>query len=320
MKQSYRLVIAGAALLCCWTMIATGPAAATGRTVAVMSGEPRFGVALPGAPSDMAELQNYTDTMHRAPELVTWYEHWGFDSDFPAVAAGRVAATGAVPEVTWMPWNPAVGVTDPAYTLDSITAGAHDAYIRRWARQIRAYRQPIVLRFAHEMNGSWYPWGDGVNGNGPGDYVTAWRHVRAVFTVMGAENVTWKWSPNVLTSSGALESVYPGDRFTDQVGLDGYNWGGTQSWSSWQSLWQVFGPSVADVRSFTSRSLFIAETGCTEVGGNKAAWITDMFATLAGHPEIRGFTWFNYDKETDWRIQSSQRSLDSFRRGLTTYA
>ena len=37
------------------------------------------------------------------------------------------------------------------------------------------------LRPMHEMNGNWYPWAEGVNGNVAGDYVNAWRHVRAIF-------------------------------------------------------------------------------------------------------------------------------------------
>ena len=45
----------------------------------------------------------------------------------------------------------------------------------------------------------------------------------------------------------------------------------------------------------------------------------EMFATLAEHPEIRGFTWLDYDKETDWRVASSQSSVSSFAAGLATY-
>ena len=56
-----------------------------------------------------------------------------------------------------------------------------------------------MIRFAHEMNGTWYPWAEGVNGNGPGDYVAAWRHVVGVFRRAKVSNVTWTWAPTCPT-------------------------------------------------------------------------------------------------------------------------
>ena len=47
------------------------------------------------------------------------------------------------------------------------------------------------------MNGNWFPWCEGVNGNQPGEYVAAWRHVHDIFTAVGATNATWVWCPNV---------------------------------------------------------------------------------------------------------------------------
>lgn len=44
-----------------------------------------------------------------------------------------------------------------------------------------------------------------------------------------------------------------------------------------------------------------------------------MFTYLARRPGIAGFTWFSHHKEADWRIDSSQASLDAFRTGLATY-
>jgi len=45
-----------------------------------------------------------------------------------------------------------------------------------------------------------------------------------------------------------------------------------------------------------------------EQGGDKAARITDFCSRLAARPEVRGFLWFNHDKEADWRVQSSDAS------------
>ena len=105
--------------------------------------------------------------------------------------------------------------------------GHHDAYIREFAEAAKAWGHPFFLRFNWEMNGNWFPWSEGVNGNQPGEYVAAWRHVHDIFTQVGATNATWVWCPNVDPASKLhdLASLYPGDAYVDWTGLDGYNWG-----------------------------------------------------------------------------------------------
>jgi beta-mannanase len=116
------------------------------------------------------------------------------------------------PEITWEPWDPARGTNQPTYQLAKTASGKLDSYIGRWATEIKAYGRPVILRFAHEMNGTWYPWDEGVNGNKAGTYVKAWRHVTDVFDAKGATNVTWLWSPNVpWTGSTPLAGLHPGD-------------------------------------------------------------------------------------------------------------
>src|SRR5206468_3672998 len=102
----------------------------------------------------------------------------------------------------------------------AIASGAWDAYITRWAQAARTWGKPMRLRFAHEMNGNWYPWAEGVNGNVAGDYVKAWKHVRAIFWSVGATNVTWVWSPNIVyPGSTPLAGLYPGDTYVGEVGV-----------------------------------------------------------------------------------------------------
>jgi mannan endo-1,4-beta-mannosidase len=48
-----------------------------------------------------------------------------------------------------------------------------------------------------------------------------------------------------------------------------------------------------------------------EIGGDKAVWITDAFQQLASskYARVVGAYWFNMNKETDWRINSSAAAL-----------
>lgn len=79
---------------------------------------------------------------------------------------------------------------------------------------------------------------------------------------------------------------------------------------------QVFSSSFAAVDALSAKPLVIGEVASTELGGDKAAWVSDFFARLVAHPEITSFTWFNYDKETDWRVESSSQSLAAFAAGV----
>lgn len=281
---------------------------------------PHFAVAAPGVPDDLSGMTTLSAALGTRPDTLVSYAAWASVPDFPAAGAARVAAWGATPEITWEPWDPAAGATQSRYTLQRIARGSFDTYIRRWAQEIASYGKPVVLRFAHEMNGSWYPWAAGANGNTAADYVAAWRHVWTLFAQAGAGNATWVWSPNVpYTGSVPLASLYPGDAYVDVVALDGYNWAGIQPGSTWQSFGDVFAAGVSQLQALTSRSLVIGEVGCPETGGDKAAWVSDMFATLAAHPEIRGLTWFDFAKEADWRIDSSPGSLAAFASGLPSW-
>jgi beta-mannanase len=277
-----------------------------------------LGVATRSGPKANKELDDFERTAGQAVRIVTYYDAWSNAKDFDREGAESVTARGAVPLVTWEPWNPRNGLDQPDYRLRRIATGAFDDYITRWANGAKAWGGRVLLRFGHEMNGDWYPWTERTNGNGPGDYVAAWRHVHDLFDQVGATNVEWVWSPNVAyAGSTSLDELYPGDDRTDWVALDGYNFGTTSPKHGWESFEHIFASSIDDVRRIApDKPLLIAEVGCTEEGGNKAAWITDMFERLARRPEVVGIVWFNIDKQTDWRVTSSRAAAAAFANGL----
>jgi hypothetical protein len=250
--------------------------------------------------------------------LVNLYASFA-SKDFDARAADQVAAEGALPMVTLLPClDGTLGAEQPAFSLRRIAGGDFDRYLRRWAAGAAAWRHPLMLRFAPEMNGSWNPWSAGVNGNSSHDFVLAWRHIHALFDRSGATNVEWVWSPNVvMAASPSLASLYPGDQYVDWVGIDGYNWGTSRPHSRWQSFAQIFAQTLQQVRSFTSKPLMLSEVGSAESGGSKAAWLEDFFVQLRRNPDILAFVWFDFKKEADWRVASSPASARAFATGIT---
>lgn len=276
----------------------------------------RFGVATPGGPLASAELDEVSQLAGESPSSVLFYKD--FLQAPPITEMNAVRARGAVPLVTWEPWAWGGGLEQPAYSLDRIAAGDFDAHIAQWGQALASWGQPVQLRFAHEMNGNWYPWAEGVNGNQSGDYVQAWQHVHDVVAATGASNVSWVWSPNVpYFGSTDLAGLFPGASYVDVVALDGYNWGTSASWSGWISPQDLFAPGIAQLRALAPGvPILIAETASSEAGGSKAAWNTDLVSYLAAQPDVMGFVWFHLQKETDWRINSTDASAAAFKTAL----
>jgi hypothetical protein len=107
---------------------------------------------------------------------------------------------------------------------------------------------------------------------------------------------------------------YPGDRWVDWVGLDGFNWGGSIGWRPFS---EIFGGSYEELARSTSKPIVIAETGSGQTGGDKAAWVTSALSQeLPYFERVRAVVWYNAFDRSDFRIDSSPSALQAFRRGI----
>ncbi|WP_354700849.1 hypothetical protein DSM112329_01141 [Paraconexibacter sp. AEG42_29] len=265
---------------------------------------------------DLVQVNAFERHAEGATGIVQWFADWAHAPRPDLAQLRAIAARGSVPQISWEPWDYSKGLNtaQPEFRLRAISAGRHDAHIRTWARALRSYRGPVLLRFAHEMNGTWYPWGQSSNGNRRGDYRDAWRHVHAIFAAEGATNVRWVWSP----VARPLDSLdYPGDDVVDEVGLSGFNGGTALPWTGWRSFESIFDRPLKQLHAVAPhKPVQISEVSSAEHGGDKARWILDMFAYLRRHPGIRSVLWFDLRKQTDWRVASSRDAAAAFAAGL----
>jgi hypothetical protein len=202
--------------------------------------------------------------------------------------------------------------------LTDIANGDYDAAISTWAEAVKAWGHPLFLLLDEEMNGNWYPYSPGQNGNTSAEFVAAWRHMHDVVTSVGATNVTWVWCPNVDPSGTftPFDQLYPGDDYVDWTGLNGYNWGG----DGWMSFRSLFGDGYyALLRLAPSKPIMIGETASAERGGSKAAWITEALVGQLPRqfPQVKALLWFNwriYEKNAwwPWEVESSAPSQRAF--------
>ena len=239
--------------------------------------------------------------------------------DFPTPQFDTVRNYGAIPFFSWGTESLPTSGNQSAYNLPSIINGNWDSYIRSWAVAAKSWGHPFFLRFDWEMNGTWFPWNEGQNGNQSGDYVAAWRHVHDIFTSVGATNVTWVWCPNIdpYNKFVNVSHFYPGDQYVDWTCIDAYNQD-----NPWLTFQQLVGPTYQLITGSLapSKPMIVGETASTESGGSKAAWINAMFANLQNdYPRIRGVLWMeNNVGGNDWPIESSASATAAFAAGINS--
>ncbi len=247
--------------------------------------------------------------------------------DFPTEAMNNVHNYGAIPFFNWASQatssDPSGATNMPDFQLSDVIAGTYDSYIREFAEAARNWGHSFFLRYDWEMNGNWFPWGEGINGNNPGEFVAAWRHVHDIFTSVGATNATWVWCPyaEVDRHFADLAPLYPGDDYVDWTCMDGFNWGANPTNPhSWKSFDQIFSPTYNELvkKIAPSKPIVLAEMASTGRGRAKAKWINDMFKELrTNYRRIRGLIWFDQiDRGVDWPLETSPAAARAFAKGV----
>lgn len=286
---------------------------------AVQSADIYFGAFVENDLSSLADITAFETNTQKPVSIIHVFSAWGSSTgqdQFPTTWVNTIRSNGSIPMVTWEPWKPTDSATNqPNYQLADITAGTYDAYITDWALDAKAWGHPLFLRFAHEMNGNWYPWSEAVNSNTSGQYILAWQHVHDIFTANNVTNITWVWCPNKnFTGSLDIDGLYPGDSYVDWTCMDGYN-RGTNGGNTWQTFNDLFGSTYTEIRNINDRKpMMIGEVGTVEEGGSKAGWFTDTLGTVIPDqfPKIKAFIYFNKFKVYDNTIQTSPGSIAAF--------
>jgi Carbohydrate family 9 binding domain-like/Glycosyl hydrolase family 26 len=254
-------------------------------------------------PEDMTEALSLQQRLGKSFASLMWFTD--FDHPFPLKAAENATAAGAIPSVTWEPW---FWSDKDRIHLDDINSGTWDSYISSWGAAAAAFGKPLFVRWGHEFNGDWYPWGIAKNGQAPASYVKAYRRVHDLVVRAGAKNVVWVWCPNAgsvpAESWNEPMAAYPGDEYVDWVAIDGYDFESNASFSD------IFSKVYSQVIAKVDKPIYIGEFATGRTGKEKADWLREMNAALKTQFKgIKGLVYFSVRKERDWRIDDSPDSL-----------
>jgi len=248
-------------------------------------------------------IRQFQKDFGKKPYLVMVFIDW--DKFIEDEIIADVYSSDCVLFVTWEPWY-AAGKKGINY--DELLSGKWDKYIMDFANKLKGINRTVLLRFAHEMNGDWYPWS--ASKIGSRKYTAVYKHTKNIFDKLSADNVKWVFSVNWedVPNGNSYMKPYPGNKYVDFIGIDGYNWGNSKSWSRWMSFKDIFNKRCEEAAAHFKKPIIINEFSSTSSGGNKARWIREAMAEIKTMKKVRGFVLFNVNKETDWSFSIEKNS------------
>jgi hypothetical protein len=270
--------------------------------------------------SDTAALASFDRAVGHKATLTVAYLNWG--SPFPAKYVTDAARLGARTVLELEPRG------NDAPTLAQIARGRGDHWLHSFAATIAATRRPFALSFGPEMNGSWYTYGSGT----ARAYIRAYRHVHnvllrdvgAALTPAAASRLlTFMWQPSAIhTSTPSPRPYWPGARYVELIGLDGYYYHSTDTFHV------IFARTISMLRKLSPKTrIMIGETAVGPRTGHQARGIKDLFAGIK-HRKLAGLIWFNRNQaglhyaaskrvyHQDWRLQDHPAAVRAFKAGL----
>ena len=224
--------------------------------------------------------------------------------------------------ISWLPDKGSDSAKAPGYRLSAIAAGKFDSDLRALALQIKALPHGAIVRPMPDPNTPWYAWSGTVNGNRPGDYVAAWKHVRKVLTKTAGKKVKLLWSVYARSvpddPKNALKVYFPGAKQVDLVGADAYNFGTAQG-LTWTAPADLFLPAYGVIQKLAPKPFWISETGSTARGGDEGAWIGALGQLGKTMPKLKGVVWYDVrDSTGDFRVPRKGAAAAAFKAFVKT--
>ena len=255
-------------------------------------GLPESGDWLSGASGDQVSSGAFAAWRGSEVEIAgTWA-----DTDGGQLALWPVMPGGDL--VDWdKPLDIAIGALEEGETWEQAAQGAYDD---RWRTSLTTLREAradnpgtTFIRFAHEMNGNWYPWS--VSPDQAADFTTAWGRFRDLQQQVYPESqLVFCVNRETVGSDLDWRTIFPGAQDVDVLAVDYYNQypivqDGQDFTEALDDVDAAGAPKGLQQHLDFARSvglpLAVPEWSGDAESGDFPAWITgmhDFFATNAG--------------------------------------
>lgn len=297
--------------------------------------EPYWGVYNPQAVRDVKtetidKLEEKVD--FEFPVLLEYIYYW---EEFPTEGMEKAYQDGKIVELTMQTstvMNADLNNHNPFF---DVLDGVYDAKLREFAKKAAEFGKPFVFRLNNEMNSDWTSYGGNVILNDPDLYVSVWRKIYNIFEEEGVNNAIWVFNPNNISfppcGYNSALAYYPGNEYVQLFGITGYNTGDYykdlygETWREFEDIYDEIYRNYKE--AFSKFPWMITEFASASVGGDKAKWIDNMFASFAKYPEIKIAVWFNsedYDPREAYetvvsrayKLDENQFTIDAFKKGV----
>jgi Glycosyl hydrolase family 26 len=241
----------------------------------------------------------------------TWDRQTGIHA---SLATYYLSMSKAVPPtLLWMKAKgdgavPVIEIIPGKQGLAPVAAGHADGWLKSLASQLSTLGERVVIAFAPEANGNWY-----AGSSHPAQFRAAWRHV---WGVLGAhdDDITWMWQ---MTSDYSVTAYWPGARYVNWVGVDGYFRFPRNTFAS------QFNQDLAAVSRLTADPVLISETAVAPETGMRPADITALFRHAAAHHAI-AVVWFDKAQhkppyDLNWHLTPGSAAMAAFKQAARAY-
>ena len=178
-----------------------------------------------------------------------------------------------------------------------ILDGRYDAFLKNYAETVARSERPVLFRLGNEMNGDWCVYSAYHTSKDTEIFKAFYHYVYRIFKEAGADNVIWVWNPNGKSFpdfkwNNAL-CYYPGDEYVDVVGMTSYNTGTYYPGEVWKEFEELYDGIYQEYLSFYDKPLMITEFSSSSVGGDKEAWVENMFSSIRKYEKIKVAVWWD---------------------------
>ncbi len=248
----------------------------------------------PFSPEGWAKVKEVEAKLEFEFPVIMWYRYLGHE--FPVQELLQEA--GRLVELT-------LQVADDMYGRNpcfEILDGRLEEDIRMFARGAKEFGKPFLMRLNNEMNSTWVSYSGHLCLNDPDIFKAVWRRIYDIFREEGVDNAIWIWNPHDQSFPPCLwnshVAYYPGNEYVQMVGLTVYNSGTYfrdvtgERWRSfteiYDRLWEMYKDLYAEF------PWIITEFASSSVGGDKKAWIDEMFDNISRYTNIKIAVWWSY--------------------------
>ncbi len=177
-------------------------------------------------------FKSFVDTLGAQPQFMNAYlpdshsiSQWGGDAGWVSWSWEQSPLARGLTPVIGLPLGTQADKSNPGAVYRDFASGKYDSVLRDIVSQWSSHGfKDLYFRPGYEFNTTYTASYAGDDAQTRSDWLAAFKHVADVLHSAPGANTKIIWNPNVQSWNGSLDvkTLYPGDKYVDQIGADLY--------------------------------------------------------------------------------------------------